>query len=78
MLFCRLTKDQRELYRAYLSSQEVDDILEVGQASNHPCIRNWLMSPPCITSMPMMSLEGPAWPEREGTVENACQAPVSE
>ena len=29
VLFCRLLKDQRELYRAYISSQEVDDILEV-------------------------------------------------
>ena len=31
VLFCKLTKDQRDLYRSYLASQEVDDILEVSQ-----------------------------------------------
>ena len=29
MLFCSLTGDQRDLYRAYLSSEEVQDILNV-------------------------------------------------
>ena len=34
VLFCKLTKDQRDLYRSYLASQEVDDILEVSQRGN--------------------------------------------
>ena len=29
VLFCSLTGDQRDLYRAYLSSEEVQDILNV-------------------------------------------------
>ena len=31
VLFTMLGPDQRDLYRSYLSSQEVQDILEVGQ-----------------------------------------------
>ena len=31
VLFCSLTGEQRDLYRAYLSSEEVQDILNVSQ-----------------------------------------------
>lgn len=33
VLFCSLTGDQRDLYRAYLSSEEVQDILNVSTCS---------------------------------------------
>ena len=36
VLFCSLTGDQRDLYRAYLSSEEVQDILNV-RPSPLPC-----------------------------------------
>jgi SNF2 family DNA or RNA helicase len=36
VLFCSLTDDQRDLYRSYLSSQEVQDILNV--RFSHPLL----------------------------------------
>lgn len=36
VLFCRLTSDQRDLYRSYISSQEVADILNVRRVSFSP------------------------------------------
>jgi DNA excision repair protein ERCC-6 len=36
VLFCRLTPEQRDLYRSYISSQEVADILNVRRQGNPP------------------------------------------
>lgn len=36
VLFCSLTDDQRDLYRAYLASEEVQDILNVSALSSIP------------------------------------------
>jgi DNA excision repair protein ERCC-6 len=36
VLFCSLTDDQRDLYRAYLASEEVQDILNVRSAPIRP------------------------------------------
>ena len=36
VLFCALTGEQRDLYRAYLASEEVQDILNVRLPPSHP------------------------------------------
>ena len=50
VLFTQLNMEQRDLYRSYLASQEVEDILEVGFWSDMShCVKLWGLLLPGLT-----------------------------
>ena len=68
MLFCKLTKDQRDLYRSYLASQEVDDILEVhGPLYMSQCIAVYCRAHLSHDNAPSSPVLGSDWQLYDGS-----------
>ena len=69
MLFCSLTGDQRDLYRAYLSSEEVQDILNVRTCSTDCVHGNQGEARPAQMLLLLVPWTGPVYLPRLTTAE---------